>query len=182
MAANAQATNHTEATDWVLLDGAPDAAERGLPRSLDEIELITERCRRMVTRRALVSSAAAIVPLPGLDVLVDISMLMKLFDEINAEFGLSAEQVERLAPHRRVVAYQIALAAGSAVVGKVVTRELVVAVLKRLGVQITVKQAARYVPVAGQAVLAAISFAALRQVGRAHIRDCARVAGQMIAG
>jgi len=173
---------NAETTRWTLLDGGPDAVERGMPRDAAEIELIVQRCRRMVLKRALVSSAAAIVPLPGLDVLVDVSMLTRMFDEINAEFGLSPEQLDRLAPHRKVLVYQAVLAAGSAVVGKVITRELMLSVLRRLGMRITVKQAARYVPVAGQAVSAAISFAALRHVGRAHIRDCAQVAERMIAG
>jgi len=42
-------------------------------------------------------------------------------------------------------------------------------------VRLTVKQVAKYVPLAGQALSMAIGYAAMQYVGRAHIRECARV-------
>ena len=54
-------------------------------------------------------------------------------------------------------------------------RELVIEALKVVGVRLTVKQAAKYVPIAGQALSVAIGFAAMQYVGRQHIRECARV-------
>ena len=47
--------------------------------------------------------------------------------------------------------------------------------LKAVGVRLTVKQVAKYVPLAGQVLSVAIGYAAMQYVGRAHILECARV-------
>ena len=51
------------------------------------------------------------------------------------------------------------------------TREVVIKVLKTVGVRLSVKQAAKYVPFAGQAVAASLSFAALKTLGDRHVED-----------
>ena len=43
------------------------------------------------------------------------------------------------------------------------------------GVRLTVQQAAKYVPLAGQAVSAAMGYTAIRYLGEQHIQDCLRV-------
>jgi hypothetical protein len=60
-------------------------------------------------------------------------------------------------------------------VGKLVTRELVMQALKLVGVRLTTQQAAKYVPVAGQAISAALTYSALRYVCEQHIRQCVAV-------
>jgi hypothetical protein len=64
---------------------------------------------------------------------------------------------------------------GSVVIGRLVTRDLVVRLAKTIGMRMTSKQAVRYVPVAGQAVAALMGYAALRYLGEEHIKDCVRV-------
>ena len=44
------------------------------------------------------------------------------------------------------------------------------------GKRLTIKQAAKYVPLAGQAVAAVMGYTALRYLGEEHIKDCVRVA------
>ncbi|MBA2414246.1 MAG: hypothetical protein H0V63_15690, partial [Burkholderiaceae bacterium] len=46
--------------------------------------------------------------------------------------------------------------------------------------RLSVKQAAKYVPFAGQAVAASLSFAALKSLGNRHIEDCVRVAETLL--
>ena len=60
--------------------------------------------------------------------------------------------------------------------GKFVTRDLVLRMAKAVGKRLTVQQAAKYVPLAGQAVSAIMGFTALRYLGEEHIKDCVRVA------
>lgn len=150
-----------------------------IPDTPEGIEAAARRCRRMVTQRALVAAGVAVVPLPGIDWLTDIGVLVNLLPEINKAFGLSPQQVEQLAPHRRVVVYKVLSAAGGLVVGRVVTRELVLALLRRVGVRLTTQQVVKYVPVAGQAVSAALTFSALRYVAEQHIRQCMDIARQL---
>ena len=150
-----------------------------LPDTPTRIEAVAERCRRLVSRRALVGAGVAMVPLPGLDWLTDVALLLKLLPEINREFGLTPEQVERLAPDRRVVVYKAITAGGGMLIGRVVTRDLVLWMLKLVGVRLTTQQAAKFVPLAGQAVSAALTYSALRFVCEQHIRQCLEVARQL---
>jgi uncharacterized protein (DUF697 family) len=133
-----------------------------------------------VNRRALVAAGVAVIPVPGLDWLTDVGILVKLIPDINRAFGLTPEQVERLAPDRRVVFYKAVSAGGSLLVGKLVTRDLVLRMLRMIGVRLTTQQVAKYVPVAGQAVSAALTFSALKYVCEQHIRQCMEVSRQLM--
>jgi hypothetical protein len=104
---------------------------------------------------------------------------MELIPRINREFGLTPEQVERLAPDRRLVVYKAISAGGGMLVGRLVTRELVMTMLRLVGVRLTTQQAAKFVPVAGQAVSAVLTWSALRFVCEQHIRQCLEVARQL---
>ena len=66
-------------------------------------------------------------------------------------------------------------AVGSSWAGKYITAPLVTAVLKKLSVQITATQAAKFVPILGQVAGAGISFAAMKFIGNKHIEDCVRI-------
>jgi len=158
-----------QAAEWVLV---PDT-----PQQIDDV---ARYCRRIVNRRALMAAGVAAVPIPGLDWVTDIGVLLKLIPDINHAFGLTPEQVERLAPDRRVVVYKAISAGGSLLVGKMVTRDLVMRVLRIVGVRLTTQQAAKYVPVAGQAVSAALTFSALKYVCEQHIRQCIDVSRQLM--
>lgn len=144
-----------------------------------EIEATVRRCRRMVSQRALLAAGVATVPVPGLDWMTDIGILIKLLPKINEAFGLSPDQVERLSPERRMVVYKAISTGGAMVIGKVITRDVVLKLLKIVGVRLTTQQAAKYVPLAGQAVSAALTYTALRYVCEQHIRQCAEVARQL---
>lgn len=144
-----------------------------------EIEATVRRCRRMVTQRALLAAGVATVPVPGLDWVTDVGILVRLLPRINEAFGLSPEQVERLSPERRLVVYKTISSGGAMVIGKVISRDLVLRLLKTVGVRLTTQQAAKYVPLAGQAVSAALTYTALKYVCDQHIRQCAEVARQL---
>ncbi len=150
--------------EWLLV---PDT-----PSQLDQV---MRQCRRLVTKRALLAAGVSIVPVPGLDLLTDVGVLLKLIPEINRAFGLTPEQVERLAPDRRLVVYKAISAGGSLLAGKLVTRELVMTALRMVGVRLTTQQAAKYVPLAGQAVSALLTFAALKFVCEQHIQQCVAI-------
>jgi hypothetical protein len=152
-----------------------------VPSTLEDLEAVEKRCRAMLTRRALASAGASIVPLPGLDIAADVTLLLQLIPEINRQFGLMPEQIERLRPQRQVVVYKAIVAFGGAFIGRVVTHELIIATLKSVGLRVTLKQASKYLPIAGQALSAVLSFSAMRYVGAQHIGDCARVAAQVLS-
>ena len=145
----------------------------------DALAAIAKRCRQRVRQRALLAAGVAMVPIPGIDWVTDIGVLVRLLPEISAAFGLSPQQVERLAPDRRLVVYKAISAGGSMVLGRLVTRELVLMLLKTVGVRLSAQQATKYLPVAGQVASAALTFSALRYVCEQHIRQCEAVARQL---
>lgn len=130
----------------------------------------------------MLAAGVALLPVPGLDWLTDIGVLMKLLPEINAAFGLSPGQIERLSPQHRLLAYKAisaVTASGGLLIGRVITRDAVLHLLALVGVRLTTQQAAKYVPIAGQAVSAALTYSALRYVCEQHIRQCLQVAQQL---
>lgn len=157
------------ATVWDVLPPATD----------DGVQAIAERCRALVHRRALLAAGVAIVPVPGLDWITDVGILVQLLPQINEQFGLTPQQIERLAPDRRVVVYKAISVGGGMLIGRVVTREVVLTMLKLVGVRLTTQQAAKFVPIAGQAVSAALTYSALRYVCEQHIRQCLSIARQL---
>lgn len=143
------------------------------------LDAVVRQCRRRVRQRALLAAGVAMVPVPGIDWLTDVGVLVSLLPEISAAFSLSAAQIERLAPNRRVVVYKAISAGGGLLVGKVITKELVLMLLKKVGVRLSTQQVAKYVPLAGQVVSAALTFSALKYVCDQHIAQCRAVAEQL---
>ncbi len=159
----------SDAPEWVVV-----------PETPADVQAVVRLCRRLVNRRALIAAGVAVVPLPGLDWVTDIAVLLKLIPEINQAFGLTAEQVERLSPDRRLVVYKAISAGGGMLVGRIVTRELVIRMVKLVGVRLTTQQAAKYVPIAGQAVSAVLTYSSLRFVCEQHIQQCVAVSRQLM--
>jgi hypothetical protein len=158
---------------------AADSARSGellvLPRTHNELDESIRRAKSIVTRRAAMASVATLVPIPGFDFAVDIAAVMKLIPEINREFGLTPIQISRLSPGRQMLVYKSIVGVGSVLIGKLITREIAIEILKLVGVRMTTKQVGKYVPVAGQALSVALGFSAMKYVGHQHIKDCRRV-------
>jgi len=168
----------TTATVSDAMSAAADACPTLLPPGPDReaaIAAAMRRSRRLLKRRALVAAAASAVPVPGLDWLVDAALLSRLIPQINAEFGLTPAQLDRLTPHKRQQVQKAIALVGSVLIGKFITRDLVIKAAQTVGLRLTAKQAARYVPLAGQAAAALMGYAAVRYLGEQHIQDCARV-------
>jgi uncharacterized protein (DUF697 family) len=146
-----------------------------LPRGPREVRAAVRLARALVTKRAALASASSLVPIPGLDLATDIATLVSLISRINQIFGLTPEQIGNLGAQRQAIVYQAILVAGSAMIGKIVTSELVFIALKKVGMKLTVKQVTKFVPLAGQVLSAMLSFAALRYVCNQHIQECVGV-------
>ena len=150
-------------TSLQLAEGNPALAER------------VRYCRRLLNRRALVSAAASAVPVPGLDWAGDAALLSRLLPELNRQFGLPPEQLDKLPPHTREQVQKAVGTFGSMLIGKFITRDLVLRFAGKVGMRMTAKQAARYVPLAGQVISALVGYTAIRYLGEEHIKDCIRV-------
>ena len=142
------------------------------------LEAAVKRSRKLLNKRAMVAAAASAVPVPGLDWAVDAALLAKLIPEINKEFGLTPQQLDQLSPNKREQVQKAVTMVGSVLIGKLISRDLVIKAATKIGMRLTTKQLAKYVPFAGQIVAAAVGYAAIRYLGEEHMKDCIRVAKQ----
>lgn len=154
----------------------PDLADATIHDALRRLDAIRDECRALVTRRAALSAGATVVPLPGVDVGTDVAILIRLLPKINQQFGLTPEQIARLDTDTKSVVMMFITGLGASLVGRLVTRELVIKVLLKLGVRVATKGIVKFVPLVGQALSASISFGAMKVLGNQHIEDCYQVA------
>jgi uncharacterized protein (DUF697 family) len=148
--------------------------------TIAELDRIRDECRAMVTKRSLISAGAAVVPVPGADLVADVGLLSNLLPAISARFELDEAQVNKLEPRLGQQVLVMASSLGNNVIGRMVTRKVVTALLKRMGVRIATGSVARFVPFIGSAVAATISFGAMKAIGNGHIDDCYRTARSLI--
>ena len=151
-----------------------------LIRSLAELDRIRDECKSMVTKRSAVSAGAAAVPIPGLDIGTDVALLVEMLPAINSKFGLTPQQIEQLDTRSKRLIVVAASGIGSEIIGKFVSRTLVMSLLRKMGVKVATKSITRFIPLVGQAVAATISFGVMKMVGNDHIEDCYQVCRQAL--
>ncbi|TPG12994.1 hypothetical protein [Sphingomonas oligophenolica] len=144
------------------------------------LDTVRRDCRKLVTKRSLMAAGAAVIPIPGADVVADIGLLATLLPLISTKFELDHDQVDKLDPTTVQQVFVVAASLGNNVIGRMVTRQMVVRLLKRFGVRLATASAAKYVPVLGSAVAATIGFGAMKLAGNAHIDDCYKTARAVI--
>ena len=152
-----------------------------LPKTMQELDSIRDECYSMVTTRSTASAAAAVVPLPGVDIGADVALLLEMIPTINNRFGLSSDQVNQLDPQVKKLVLVAITSIGSELIAKQVTKQMIVQALKTVGVRVATKQVAKYVPFIGSAIAAGISFTAMKYVGNGHVDDCYNVAKRIIS-
>ncbi|WP_298236624.1 GTPase [uncultured Azohydromonas sp.] len=132
-------------------------------------------CEKYVTTAALACAANGLNPIPGADVAVDLSILLKLFAEIRECYGLDDRRLDLLARSGIPLVAQLANN-----VVKYAAREGAVLLLKRYVGRQTAKSLLRYVPGFGQAVAAGLGYAITSNAGTAFLDDCHALAGQAL--
>ena len=147
-----------------------------LARGNAQLTAAVVACRKLLHRRSLVAAAASAVPLPGLDWAVDAALLSRLIPEINSRFGLTPTQISRLEPRQREQVQKAVAMVGSALIGKFISKDIVLRLARTVGLRMTAAQASKYVPLAGQAIAAIVGYSAIRYLGEEHLKDCVRVA------
>lgn len=151
-----------------------------IPNSIEELDRIKAECKSMVNKRATASAAAAVVPVPGADIGADVAIMMELLPAINRKFGLSPEQIDAMDTALKGQIMVIITSVGSKLVGKIISKQTVAVLLKKVGTRVAVKQVTKFVPLVGQAVSAGISFGAMKYLGNSHIDECYEVCRSII--
>lgn len=148
--------------------------------SITELDRVRAECRKLVTKRSLMAAGAAVVPIPGADIVADISLLATMLPDISKRFQLDHEQVEKLEPQVAEKVFVVAASMGNNVIGRMVTKRLATVLLRRVGIRVATASVAKYVPFVGSSIAAGIGFGAMKLVGNSHIEDCYRTAKALL--
>lgn len=152
-----------------------------VPPHAFEIERLRHESLAMLRRRARMSALASVVPLPGVDAVADIALLVDLLPKITSRFGLAPDQLGQLDAARYALTVKAIRRVGPTLIGKVVTAAVVATLAKTVGVRLTAKQATKYVPLVGTAVSAALGYTAFMVLGRRHVDQCVAVRSALAA-
>lgn len=148
--------------------------------TIEQLDRVRQDCRRLVTSRSLAAAGVAVVPIPGADVIADLGLLANMLPLISRAFELDHASVEKLDPDTAQRVFALAAGMGNNLIGRLVTRKLVVALLRRVGVRVASASVARFVPVIGSAIAASVGFGAMKLAGNAHVEDCYRAARALL--
>lgn len=141
----------------------------------ESLEAVAREARALVWRRAAISAAAAVIPMPGVDIAVDAATFADMLMRINRAFALSPEQIERLHTEERIAVLSALSQVGAVFAGRYVTSAAALVAIKQLGSRWLAGRAAKWLPIAGQGAAAALSWWAVTNLGDSHIEECMRV-------
>ena len=116
------------------------------------------------------------IPVPFMDVVIDVGILSQLIPEINARFGLSPEQISVYDPKTRQIHWQELRKRGVEFSGLVVARTAVKKSLNNVAAKVIIKQVTKFIPLGGQLVAASLGYFVMKKIADAHVQDCYRTA------
>ncbi|MFC0820700.1 hypothetical protein [Moraxella marmotae] len=140
------------------------------------LEQVRRQCQELVKSRAKISAGVAVIPLPFLDVAIDVAMLTNLLPEITARFGLKddAEPNHANEQQRKQQIKDRIVAVG----GLVATRSVVNKTVQGFGGRFIGKQVSKYIPMGGSIVAATLGYMIFKKIGFDHIEECYKIAKQ----
>ena len=150
-----------------------------IPERLDpslDLEQIRDECLELTKKRAYYSAGAAVIPVPFMDVVIDVGILSQLIPEINARFGLSPDQISVYDPKTRQIHWQELRKRGVEFSGLVVARTAVKKSLNNVAAKVLIKQVTKFIPLGGQLVAASLGYFVMKKIADAHVQDCYRTA------
>ncbi|MEI6297893.1 MAG: hypothetical protein WCO84_09755, partial [bacterium] len=159
------------------LDGAKrERWERGAKAySLQFLKEKKTACEKYVALTAWLAAANGINPIPGVDVAVDISLIVKLFKDIRDDYGLSESSLTKLKDST------IPLVAQSVnYVVRYATSGGVAIIIKNYATGEITKSIAKYIPFVGQAIAATIGYLIVANAGTAYLDKCHQIAEEIL--
>lgn len=138
-------------------------------RTIKDLDDKKEAALRDVYRYAVLGAANAINPILGVDISVDVGIILKMFADIRETFGITKETIAILAK------YNIILPVANKVFNYV-TKEGVSLLIKEVAGKYVGKEFTKYIPIVGQAAAATAGFAMILNLGKSYVEDCYNIA------
>lgn len=137
--------------------------------SMDDLKKKKKACQSLIKEYAFKSTLNVLNPIPGLDVFVDVGIIVKLFSKIRISFGLNDDELNQM----------LIVAPLANKVINFATREGIVILLKKFATKTTIKEAAKYIPLLGQAAAGIIGYKITEVAGKSYLDDCYKLAKQI---
>lgn len=138
-------------------------------------QALERHCRRLVRRQALKAAGVSALPVLGADLFVNGQLLASTLGQISVAYGLGPDQIARLPAPLRNRVDDLAMEVGSYLIGRALTQGVLLGALRALGVRLSVQQAAKFAPVAGQVASAALSGWMFKRLCDRHLLHCQQV-------
>lgn len=132
-------------------------------------------CDNYVAYAAVAAAANGINPIPGVDVGVDLGILMRLFSEIREAYGLDDDFLTKLKASGSPIVVRL-----TSKVIEFATKEGLLLLLKSFAKRETLKTIAKYIPIVGQLVAAGLGYAITSSVGNSYLEDCHQLAKEIL--
>ncbi|WP_159038512.1 GTPase [Brumimicrobium mesophilum] len=140
---------------------------------LDEKKRIAEKT---VMRHSALAAANGLNPIPGLDISVDLALVVKMSKEVQSIYGLGKEQqafnIQFLDKKSAKFIASIVLQYSTKYGGK----EAIMILLKKVGSTLATKSASKWVPFVGQVIAAGIGFKMTSWLGKDMVKDAEVIA------
>ena len=146
----------------------PVVGKGRLPKNKKDLAKRRERAEELVRKKALLSSSASVIPIPGLDFGVDLKLMKDIIEDINKIYGLDHKEVNRMSDDLKERVLVAASIQGSQFIGRTVSKGILKMVVKDVAKRTAAKQT-RWFPVVGQAIAASISYYFMKKIGNEHI-------------
>ncbi|UXR37247.1 DUF697 domain-containing protein [Staphylococcus simulans] len=157
----------------------PVVGKGRLPKNKKDLAKRRERAEELVRKKALLSSSASVIPIPGLDFGVDLKLMKDIIEDINKIYGLDHKEVNRMSDDLKERVLVAASIQGSQFIGRTVSKGILKMVVKDVAKRTAAKQT-RWFPVVGQAIAASISYYFMKKLGDEHIDKCENVTKKLI--
>lgn len=153
------------------IDKIPDSIDPSL-----NLEQIRAECLELVKKRSYVSAGVAVIPVPFLDVVIDVGMLSLLIPEINERFGLSPKQISVFDPETKKIHWSELRKRGFEFSGLVVARTAAKTSLNNIAAKVITKQVTKFIPLGGSIIAASLGYIVMKKVAEAHVEESYKLA------
>jgi small GTP-binding protein len=143
--------------------------------SLKFLQQKREAAEKYVAIAASASAVNGLNPIPGADIAVDLSVMVKLFAELRECFGLSDKILSSLK--------ESAIPTVSTVANNVIryaAKDGILLLLKQFLGRQALKSVVKYAPLIGQAIAATAGFTITYAVGNSYLDDCYTLAQKIL--
>lgn len=136
--------------------------------SKEMLEKKREACGKMISKKALMSALNALNPIPGVDIAVNVGIILSLFKEIREDYGLTDEILKDKTLKQYAPFINNILNYG--------TKSGLLQVLGNVAGKETIAKFSKYIPIVGQVISGGIGYKILIYVGGEYLEDCHKVA------